>query len=134
MKTTQSNGIPPKDSLLLPWQLGSQSLSNFLPNCFFVFPSIFRSLVSHCKVNVMARKSLAQLQPLCVIDNGQLLPLLYQEFCFHLAFEIKHDFKQLRRCMNSMKLVIPLHSLYWSIHTKDESKRGSAFVFIFGVN
>ena len=23
--------------------------------------------------------------------------------------------------MNSMKLVIPLHSLYWSIHTKDES-------------
>ena len=26
---------------------------------------------------------------------------------------------------NSMKLVIPLHSLYWSIHTKDESKRGT---------
>ena len=36
--------------------------------------------------------------------------------------------------MNSMKLVIPLHSLCWSIHTKDESKRGSAFAFIFGVN
>ena len=36
--------------------------------------------------------------------------------------------------MNSMKLVIPLHSLYWSIYTKDESKRGSAFAFIFGVN
>ena len=36
--------------------------------------------------------------------------------------------------LNSMKLVIPLHSLYWSIHTKDESKRGSAFAFIFGVN
>ena len=36
--------------------------------------------------------------------------------------------------MNSMKLVIPLHSLYWSIHTKDESKRGTAFTFIFGVN
>ena len=34
----------------------------------------------------------------------------------------------------SMKLVIPLHSLYWSIHTKDESKRGTAFAFIFGVN
>ena len=32
--------------------------------------------------------------------------------------------------MNSMKLVITLHSLYWSIHTKDESKRGSAFAFI----
>ena len=36
--------------------------------------------------------------------------------------------------MNSMKLVIPLHSLYWSIHTKDESKRATAFAFIFGVN
>ena len=36
--------------------------------------------------------------------------------------------------MNSMKLVIPLHSWYWSIHTKDESKRGTAFAFIFGVN
>ena len=33
-----------------------------------------------------------------------------------------------------MKLVIPLHSLYWSIHTKDEGKRGTAFAFIFGVN
>ena len=36
--------------------------------------------------------------------------------------------------MNSMKLAFPLHSLYWSIHTKDESKRGIAFAFIFGVN
>ena len=36
--------------------------------------------------------------------------------------------------MNSMKLVIPLGSLYWSIHTKDESKRCSAFAFICGVN
>ena len=50
--------------------------------------------------------------------------------------------------MNSMKLVIPLHLNSWkkdskrccdtttaeSIHTKDESKRGSAFAFIFGVN
>ena len=36
--------------------------------------------------------------------------------------------------MNAMKFVIPLHSLYWSIHTKDESKRGTAFAFIFGVN
>ena len=49
---------------------------------------------------------------------------------------------------NSMKLVIPLHLISWkkdsnwccdattpeSIHTKDESKRGSAFAFIFGVN
>ena len=37
-------------------------------------------------------------------------------------------------CKNSLKLVIPLRSLYWSIPTKDESKRGTAFAFIFGVN
>ena len=36
--------------------------------------------------------------------------------------------------VNSMKLVIPLDSFYWSIHTKDESKCGTAFAFIFGVN
>ena len=50
--------------------------------------------------------------------------------------------------MNSMKLFIPLHIISWkkdskwccdtttpeSIHTKDESKRGSAFALIFGVN
>ena len=30
--------------------------------------------------------------------------------------------------------VIPLHSLKWSIHTKDESKCTTAFSFIFGVN
>ena len=36
--------------------------------------------------------------------------------------------------MNSMKLVIPVHSLYWSIHTKDESECGTSFAFIFGVN
>ena len=53
-----------------------------------------------------------------------------------------------KQCMNSMKLVIPLHFTSWkkdskrccdtttpeSIHTKDESKRGSAFAFMFGVN
>ena len=41
---------------------------------------------------------------------------------------------QLVLITNFMKLVILLHSLYWSIHTKDESKRGTAFAFIFGVN
>ena len=30
-------------------------------------------------------------------------------------------------------IIIPLHSLYWSIDTKDESKLGTAFTFIFGV-
>ena len=35
----------------------------------------------------------------------------------------------LRRLLNSMKLVILLHSLYWSIHTKDESKRGNRVCF-----
>ena len=40
----------------------------------------------------------------------------------------------IRLLMNSMKLVIPFHSLYWSIHTKDESKHGTKFAFIFGMN
>ena len=49
--------------------------------------------------------------------------------------EIAHiRFDHMQLVMNSMKVVIPLHSLYWSIHTKDESKRGTAFAFIFGVN
>ena len=36
-----------------------------------------------------------------------------------------------RHTMNSMKLVTPLHSLYWSIHTKDESKRGTELTQAF---
>ena len=35
--------------------------------------------------------------------------------------------------ITSMKLVILLHSLYWSIHSKDESKRGTIFALIFKV-
>ena len=36
--------------------------------------------------------------------------------------------------MNAMKLVIPLYSWYWSIHTKDESKCRTTFALIFGAN
>ena len=50
-----------------------------------------------------------------------------------MFFQISHWISEMYT-MNSMKLVIPLHSLYWSIHTKDESKRGTTFAFIFGVN
>ena len=56
--------------------------------------------------------------------------------------------KEIHLIMNSTKLIIPLHFISWqkdskgccdttmpeSIHTKDETKRGSAFAFIFGVN
>ena len=60
---------------------------------------------------------------------------LKKEDYFKFQFESMINIPQCQKqCMNSMKLVIPLHSLYWSIHTKDESKRGSAFAFIFGVN
>ena len=48
--------------------------------------------------------------------------------------KMKVEERRNKTCINSMKLSIPLHSLYWSIHTKDESKRGTAFAFIFGVN
>ena len=81
--------------------------------------------------------------------------------CIEQLVEVHWPFNS-RHYMNSVKLVIPLHfiswknsfcdisrkcvlpnmiragirlySLYWSIHTKDESKRGTAFAFIFGVN
>ena len=56
--------------------------------------------------------------------------------------------RRLMQNMNSTKLAIPLHfylikkhskrccdtTMPEAIHTKDESKRGSAFAFIFGVN
>ena len=47
---------------------------------------------------------------------------------------IVYKYTENYQSVNSMKHVIPLHSLYRSIHTKDESKRGIAFAFIFGVN
>ena len=56
---------------------------------------------------------------------------IYHSIQLNLVFVLLLEFTT---NMNSMKLVISLHSLYWSIHTKDESKRGSAFAFIFGVN
>ena len=56
----------------------------------------------------------------------------------HVIHKVNMFLQQFMFCsmgiMNSMKLVILLHSLHWSIHTKDESKRGTAFAFIFGVN
>ena len=50
---------------------------------------------------------------------------------------MKNSFSDIRRkwiLPNMISAVNQLHSLYWSIHTKDESKRGIAFAFIFGVN
>ena len=52
----------------------------------------------------------------------------YQCVCFYIT---SNPYELI---MNSMKLVILLHLLYWTIHTEDESKRGTAFAFIFGVN
>ena len=83
-------------------------------------------------------------------------PLLQQQLrCKHTQQVVsvckckEHSQQQLHLTyMNAMKLVIPLHFISGkkdskrccdtttpeSIHTKDESKRGSAFAFIFGVN
>ena len=36
--------------------------------------------------------------------------------------------------LNMIRALSGSHSLSWSIHTKDESKRETAFAFIFGVN
>ena len=53
--------------------------------------------------------------------------------CYY-TFEIQNAVWYQWHVMNAMKLVNPLHSLYWSIHTKDKSKHRSTFAFIFGVN
>ena len=55
-------------------------------------------------------------------------------FKLKVLFSLMNHLGSLKLNLNSMKLVIPLHSLYWSIHTEDESKRGIEFAFIFGVN
>ena len=50
---------------------------------------------------------------------------------------MKNSFSDIsRKCIlpNVIGAVNRLHSLHWSIHTKDESKRGTALAFIFGVN
>ena len=76
--------------------------------------------------------------------------------CFHLSlccsgiplWQTRKSVRMGWKYMSSMKLAIPLYFISWkkeskwcrdtttpeSIHTKDESKRGSAFGFIFGVN
>ena len=86
-----------------------------------------------------------------VLINEKTYFLILAGSAFYLIYENKtwrndkfhgiHDLHLYTHClqrrqwnMNSMKLVIPLHSLSWPIHTKDESKRGTAFAFIFGVN
>ena len=55
----------------------------------------------------------------------------------HVLFHKKTNFLTLAGSgilPNMIRAVNRLHSLYWSIHTKDESKRETAFAFIFGVN
>ena len=53
--------------------------------------------------------------------------VIQQLFIEHYCFATRSK----AHIMNSMKLVIPLH---WLSYTKDESKHGTAFAFIFGVN
>ena len=75
-----------------------------------------------------------------VSKNDRKITLDFLVFALQMAVNIvmkrvtlKEEFLDLY-LMNSMKLVISIHSVYWSIHTKDESKRETAFAFIFGVN
>ena len=70
-----------------------------------------------------------------VVANGATRPRLSKCNLKSPKLQNKRDPMDFQgHIMNSMKLVIPLHTLYWSIHTKDESKRGTVFAFIFGVN
>ena len=68
--------------------------------------------------------------PLALVDTIECRDI----FFLYVYCKDARSFRYVAVIMNSMKLVIPLRSLYWSIHTKDESKRGTAFACIFGVN
>ena len=71
----------------------------------------------------------------------QWLSSIFEEYSSKWLVPLSH-------CMNSMKLVIPLHFISLkkdskrccdtttpeSTHIKDESKRNSTFAFIFGEN
>ena len=46
----------------------------------------------------------------------------------------KTSFSDISRKCISPNMIRAVNRLYWSIHTKDESKRETAFAFIFGVN
>ena len=76
---------------------------------------LYKTLSVTCRIAILVHESLSVIQ----LDILQLYISGTETF---------------RPIMNSMIHVIPLHSLNWSIHTKDESKRGTAFAFIFGVN
>ena len=84
----------------------------------------------NCFGNVSLRlsKSRIHLQQ----TNNRMLPLATTRLPGNSPLLAKLE--ALQNTTNSMELVIPLHWLCWSIHTKDESKRGTAFAFIFGVN
>ena len=97
------------------------------------FHETCHSVTSHC-TSQFTPKMKANAEPcllssLVWIDSGFVVSLDRLEYFF---YEITCNGMTIS--MNSMKVVIPLNSFYWSIHTKDGSKCGTAFAFIFGVN
>ena len=94
-------------------------------------------LVYSCRKQKSRQSALAAFMLNSQIENECVgLHVLHHIILAHLAKWIPQGLSNTFHLhnMNSMKLVIPLHSLYWSIHTKDESNCRSAFAFIFGVN
>ena len=61
----------------------------------------------------------------CIEVSSKLAPHEFHETCHSVTFYLMKK-KDSKRCCDT--------STPESIHTKDESKRGSAFAFIFGVN
>ena len=105
-------------------------------------------LLDHVSCGSPVLHSISSLSPPCPFSskqNAELTRASHLSRCFEGCFITKLSNTQ---CMNSMKLVIPLHFISFkkvskrccdattpeSVHTIDESKRGSAFAFIFGVN
>ena len=92
-------------------------------------PTLIQYLIKHEKLPINKATDIAY------FNESQKTALTGPQCHILIGFRAILDSLLLKEAiMNSIRLVILLHSFYWSIQTKDESKRGSAFAFIFGVN
>ena len=66
-------------------------------------------------------------------NSSGLLSELSSASVLRVWLQVRFVLTSIRRAFKLVYSWIPWN-LYWSIHTKDESKRDSAFAFIFGVN
>ena len=77
-----------------------------------------------CQQPTEEEEALHQLHHAARVQESKVIFREFQETCHSVTFHFMK--KDSKRCCNT--------TMPESIHTKDESKRGTAFAFIFGVN